>query len=114
MPPSPMRRVRYAPHLRRSSPRRSVTRFISPCSSGPRSIAARIASAAGVSLLALTHFSPRYFGPELLRQAREVFPATVAPRDFDLIEVPFRERGTPTLVKGGASPERGQREALAP
>jgi ribonuclease Z len=76
--------------------------------------AARIASAAGVSLLALTHFSPRYFGPELLRQAREVFPATVAPRDFDLIEVPFRERGTPTLVKGGASPERGQREALAP
>jgi len=68
--------------------------------------AARVASAAGVSLLALTHFSPRYFGPELLREARELFPATVAPRDFDVIEVPFSERGSPTLVKGGALPER--------
>ncbi len=68
--------------------------------------AARVARAAGVSLLALTHFSPRYFGPELLREAREIFPATVAPRDFDLIEVPFRERGAPALVKGGALPER--------
>jgi ribonuclease Z len=76
--------------------------------------AARVASAAGVSMLALTHFSPRYFGPELLREARTVFPATVAPRDFDLIEVPFRERGAPTLVKGGAAPERGPGEAPAP
>jgi ribonuclease Z len=68
--------------------------------------AARVASAAGVTLLALTHFSPRYFGPELLREARELFAATVAPRDFDLIEVPFAERGLPALVKGGALAER--------
>jgi ribonuclease Z len=69
--------------------------------------AAEIARDAGVRLLALTHFSPRYFGPELMREAREVFPATVAPRDFDVIEVPFAERGEPALVKGGAAPDSG-------
>jgi hypothetical protein len=35
-----------------------------------------------------------------------VFEAAVLPRDFDTIEVPFRERGAPELVKGGAKPER--------
>ena len=64
--------------------------------------AAAIARAAGVRLLALTHISGRYFGPELKREARAVFPATVVPRDFDTIELPFRERGEPALVKGGA------------
>jgi ribonuclease Z len=68
--------------------------------------AGETARAAGVTLLALTHVSPRYYGPELLDQARDVFEATVLPRDFDTIEVPFRERGTPELVKGGAKPER--------
>jgi ribonuclease Z len=68
--------------------------------------AARVACDARVSLLALTHFSPRYLGPELLAEAREVFAATVAPRDFDLIEVPFRERGEPTLVRSGGRPSR--------
>jgi ribonuclease Z len=67
--------------------------------------AAEIAAAAGVRLLALTHLSPRYFGPEVAREARAVFPATVVPRDFDVIEVPFPERGDPVLVKGGAVPE---------
>ncbi len=56
-------------------------------------------------LLALTHISPRYFGPEIAREAREVFAQTVVPRDFDVIDVPFRERGEPTLVRGGAVPE---------
>jgi len=28
------------------------------------------------------------------------------PRDFDVVEVPFPERGEPQLVKGGALPER--------
>ena len=69
--------------------------------------AAEIARDAGVRLLALTHLSPRYFGPELVREAREVFPATVAPRDFDVVEVPFAERGEPQLVKGGAAPDSG-------
>jgi ribonuclease Z len=55
-----------------------------------------------VRMLALTHLSSRYFGPEVLREAREVFPETVVPRDFDVIEIPFPERGTPSLVKGGA------------
>ena len=64
--------------------------------------AAEVARDAGVRLLALTHVSPRYFGPELVREAQDVFPATVAPRDFDVIEVPFRERGAPQLVKAGA------------
>jgi ribonuclease Z len=68
--------------------------------------AAELARDAGVRLLALTHISPRYFGPEIADEAREVFPRTVVPRDFDVIEVPFPERGEPTLVKGGAVPER--------
>jgi ribonuclease Z len=68
--------------------------------------AAEVAAAAGVSLLALTHVSPRYYGPELLQEARDVFDATVLPRDFDTIEVPFRERGEPVLVKAGARPAR--------
>jgi ribonuclease Z len=68
--------------------------------------AAETAAAAGVRLLALTHFSPRYFGPELLEEARAVFATTVAPRDFDVIEVPFAERGEPQLIRKGARPPR--------
>jgi len=66
--------------------------------------AAEVARLAQVRLLALTHVSPRYFGPELAAEACEVFPDTVVPRDFDLIEVPFPERGAPRLVKNGARP----------
>jgi len=71
--------------------------------------AAEVARDAGVRLLALTHVSPRYLGSEIEREAREVFPATVVPRDFDVIEVPFRERGEPLLVKRGARPPRESR-----
>lgn len=67
--------------------------------------AAEVARLANVGLLALTHVSTRYFGPELAREAREIFAETVVPRDFDVIEVPFPERGKPQLVKGGAHPE---------
>jgi ribonuclease Z len=66
--------------------------------------AAEVAKLAAARLLALTHLSTRYFGPDLAREAREVFPDTVVPRDFDVIEVPFPERGEPRLVKGGARP----------
>jgi ribonuclease Z len=68
--------------------------------------AAEVARLAQVRLLALTHVSPRYFGPELADEARDVFSDTVVPRDFDLIEVPFPERGAPRLVKSGARPPR--------
>ena len=64
--------------------------------------AAEVARLAGVQLLALTHLSTRYSGGDIAREARAVFPETVVPRDFDLIAVPFRERGGPQLVKGGA------------
>jgi ribonuclease Z len=64
--------------------------------------AADVARRAEVGLLALTHLSSRYFGPEIAREAREIFPDTVVPRDFDVVEVPYAERGTPQLVKGGA------------
>lgn len=66
--------------------------------------AAQVALAARVRMLALTHVSTRYFGPEVLREARELFAATVVPRDFDIIDLPFEERGEPRLIKGGALP----------
>jgi len=66
--------------------------------------AAEVARLAAVRMLALTHVSTRYFGRELLEQARAVFPETVVPRDFDVLEIPFPERGEPRLVKAGARP----------
>jgi ribonuclease Z len=68
--------------------------------------AAAVAKAAEVRMLALTHLSNRYFGPEIVREAREVFAETVVPRDFDIIDVRFQERGGPRLVKAGARPTR--------
>ncbi|HEU5279963.1 MAG TPA: ribonuclease Z [Gaiellaceae bacterium] len=64
--------------------------------------AAGVAQRANVRLLALTHLSPRYFGPEIAQEARELFPDTVVPKDFDVVEVPYAERGDPQLIKGGA------------
>jgi ribonuclease Z len=72
--------------------------------------AAEVARLAAVRLLALTHVSTRYFGTELLDEAREIFPDTVVPRDFDVIEVPFPERDRPRLVKRGARPVRSGRD----
>jgi ribonuclease Z len=66
--------------------------------------AAEVAKLAGVRLLALTHGSTRYFGGELRDEAREIFPDVVVPRDFDVVEIPFSERGEPRLVKAGARP----------
>jgi ribonuclease Z len=69
--------------------------------------AAEVARSAGVGLLALTHLSNRYFGGEIEREAQEVFAETVVPRDLDIIVVPFPERGSPELVKGGATHKHG-------
>jgi ribonuclease Z len=73
--------------------------------------AAELAKAAGVKLLALTHLSNRYFGPEIAREARAIFADTVVPRDFDIIDVRFPERGGPRLVKGGALGRREEADA---
>jgi ribonuclease Z len=59
--------------------------------------AATIARDANVRMLALVHVSTRYAGAEIREEAREVFPETYVPRDFDAIDVPFAERGTPAI-----------------
>lgn len=53
--------------------------------------AAELAREAGVRRLALTHISPRYSreAPELLAEARAIFPETVIARDGMELEVPF-------------------------
>jgi ribonuclease Z len=61
--------------------------------------AAELARDAHVRMLAITHVSSRYVGGELREQAREIFAATEAPRDFDTIAVPFPERGIPVLER---------------
>jgi ribonuclease Z len=69
--------------------------------------AAAVAREAHVKLLALVHISSRYHVGKVLEEARDVFEPTLAPRDFDLIEIPFPERGEPFLVPNGAR-EQGE------
>jgi ribonuclease Z len=64
--------------------------------------AGELAREAAVKLLTLVHVSSRYDVRDVLAQAREDFSATEAPRDFDLVEIPFPERGDPRLVENGA------------
>jgi ribonuclease Z len=61
--------------------------------------AAALALEAEVGLLALTHLSTRHPAAVLRDEARAIFPATVLPRDFDSIEIPFAERGRPELLR---------------
>ncbi len=76
--------------------------------------AAQVAADAEVRLLALTHLSSRYAGHEIRDEAREIFPDTEVPRDFDAIEIPLPERGAPELVRwDGGAPVR-RRAAAAP
>ncbi len=63
--------------------------------------AAELAHEARVRLLALTHVSMRASPRLIEEEARAIHPATVVPRDLDLIEVPYRERGEAALVKNG-------------
>jgi ribonuclease Z len=70
--------------------------------------AGELAAAANVTMLALTHISPRYAGGELRDEARAAFdgPAerVIIPRDFDRVEIPFPERGEPVHVRGSERP----------
>ena len=70
--------------------------------------AAELAAEAGVGLLALTHVSTRYMGREIRDEARAFFPRTEVPRDFDLIDVPFPEKGAPELHRW--DPQRASRD----
>jgi ribonuclease Z len=71
--------------------------------------AALVAREAGAKLLALTHVSTRYFGHQVVEEATQLFPATVVPRDFDLVTIPFPERGEPELVRSGARTRQDER-----
>jgi ribonuclease Z len=64
--------------------------------------AALAAREAGARLLALTHLSSRYPASVVESEARQLFAESVVPRDFDLIEIPFPERGPPLLRPRGA------------
>jgi ribonuclease Z len=75
--------------------------------------AAEVARAAGVSMLALTHLSSRYFAPVIEKEAREIFEPTVVPRDFDVIEVPYRERGEPLAMSLREHRERARPEEVS-
>ena len=68
--------------------------------------AAALAREAQVKMLALIHVSSRYNVGQVLEEARAVFEPTIAPRDFDLVEVPFPDHGDPVLVPNGARERR--------
>ncbi|MGH2916439.1 MAG: ribonuclease Z [Solirubrobacteraceae bacterium] len=61
--------------------------------------AAELARDAQVGLLALNHISTRHPLALLRDEARAVFAPTVVPRDFDTIEIPFAERGEPSVLR---------------
>jgi len=107
-PPRPGRKVGYSGDTR---PSKTLTRFFARCDllvfdstfsskdeekafdrkhSTARE-AALLAKEAGVGQLVLTHFSARYRNVgRLLREARSVFPNTLAARDGLKLEVPYQ------------------------
>lgn len=64
--------------------------------------AAELARDAETELLALVHISSRYNIADVLAEAEAVHPNCFAPRDFDLVEIPFPERGAPRVIENGA------------
>ena len=75
--------------------------------------AAAVAREAHVKMLALVHISSRYHVGTVLDEAREVFEPSHAPKDFDVVEIPFPERGEPALVPNGAR-ERDEPDSEPP
>ena len=90
---------RRRPARARGDVRRRGGRARARTSHSTASQAAAAPAEAGVRMLALTHLSTRYGGRELRDEARAVFANTVVPHDFDAIELPFPERGEPSLVR---------------
>ena len=70
--------------------------------------AAALAREAGVGVLALVHISSRYHVGAVLEEAKREFERSFAPRDFDLVEIPFPERGEPKVIPKGARERRDQ------
>lgn len=64
--------------------------------------AAGVAAEAGVKMLSLVHISARYHVGAVLEEARTVFPEVNAPRDFDLVRIPFPEKGEPEILREGS------------
>ncbi len=64
--------------------------------------AAAVAREAHVKMLALVHISSRYHVGTVLEEAEDVFERCVAPKDFDVVEIPFPEKGPPALISNGA------------
>jgi ribonuclease Z len=77
--------------------------------------AAIIAREAEVEMLAIVHVSSRYNVGAVLAEAQEAMPGAIAPRDFDLVEIPFPERGEPALIERGAKaqPNGAAKSAIA-
>jgi len=69
--------------------------------------AAAVAREAHVKMLALVHISSRYHVGKVLEEAQDVYEPTVAPKDFDTIEIPFAEKGYPELIQNGARDRGG-------
>ena len=67
--------------------------------------AAEIAVEARARMLALTHVSMRCSPKQIKAEAEQIHDNVVVPRDLDLIEVPFRERGEAVFVKNGGRDE---------
>jgi ribonuclease Z len=69
--------------------------------------AAAVGREAHVKMLALVHISSRYHVGKVLEEAQGVYEPTVAPKDFDIIEIPFAEKGYPELIPNGARDRGG-------
>ncbi len=76
--------------------------------------AAEIAAESEVRMLALTHLSTRYGGGEIKREARAVFENSVVPRDGDVVDVPFPEKGPPELIRAEHAHAAAPPEPLLP
>ena len=61
-----------------------------------------------MKLLALVHISSRYHVGKVIEETQEVFEPTIAPRNFDVVELPFPERGEhPSGAERGRGPRDG-------